>query len=570
MDLNERVTANSHNHNQIIKEEEKVTLDTILVHIGQFGKFQINILLLICIPMMFSAIFSVAYVFTAGTVIYRCNITECDDIDSKYDEPWTEYAIPYKSNSVLDRCHRYAANLTDNLTNFNAEFNYNTKCKNDHFDRNNTQPCSTDNLIFRDSEETISNEFHIYCKDEWKLSMVGTLNNIGQFIGIPIGGYISDMYGRRTSLILCSFIAGILGIIRSFATSYVFFVVFEILDSIASSSIYSVCFIIGIELVGPQKRVLACCLITVFYALGEILLALFAKYYQNWRILLRILYGPTLALVAYFWILPESVRWLLSQNRDEEAKLILKQASAVNRSELPDRWLEKLVTANDQKLRNSSEKKFPIREAFDKFFWRIANCSYCWIVNVLVYYGLSLSAVLLHGNKYNNFMLIAMIEIPGFFLPLVTMDRFGRRYTLCGYMLVCGLCCLGTIFLTSDNYYIQLVLFLLGKMAITASFQVLYFFTSEIFPTTLRNSLLSFCSMMGRFGSMLAAQTPLLAKYSENAPPILFAITALTSAGLSLLLPETTNKILPNTVKEANDIGGTKKTNATAVEDFVT
>ncbi|KAL9908318.1 organic cation transporter protein isoform X2 [Glossina fuscipes] len=517
MDLNERVTANSHNHNQIIKEEEKVTLDTILVHIGQFGKFQINILLLICIPMMFSAIFSVAYVFTAGTVIYRCNITECDDIDSKYDEPWTEYAIPYKSNSVLDRCHRYAANLTDNLTNFNAEFNYNTKCKNDHFDRNNTQPCSTDNLIFRDSEETISNEFHIYCKDEWKLSMVGTLNNIGQFIGIPIGGYISDMYGRRTSLILCSFIAGILGIIRSFATSYVFFVVFEILDSIASSSIYSVCFIIGIELVGPQKRVLACCLITVFYALGEILLALFAKYYQNWRILLRILYGPTLALVAYFWILPESVRWLLSQNRDEEAKLILKQASAVNRSELPDRWLEKLVTANDQKLRNSSEKKFPIREAFDKFFWRIANCSYCWIVNVLVYYGLSLSAVLLH-----------------------------------------------------DNYYIQLVLFLLGKMAITASFQVLYFFTSEIFPTTLRNSLLSFCSMMGRFGSMLAAQTPLLAKYSENAPPILFAITALTSAGLSLLLPETTNKILPNTVKEANDIGGTKKTNATAVEDFVT
>lgn len=62
----------------------------------------------------------------------------------------------------------------------------------------------------------------------------------------------------------------------------------------------------------------------------------------------------------------------------------------------------------------------------------------------------------------------------------------------------------------------------------------------------------------------------LQAKYSENSPPILFAITALTSAGLSLLFPETTNKTLPNTVKEANDIGGTKKTNVTALEDFVT
>lgn len=71
MDLNERVKAVNSYDTQIIKEEEKVTLDIILVHIGQFGKFQINILLLICIPMMFSAIFSVAYVFTAGTVIYR-------------------------------------------------------------------------------------------------------------------------------------------------------------------------------------------------------------------------------------------------------------------------------------------------------------------------------------------------------------------------------------------------------------------------------------------------------------------------------------------------------------------
>lgn len=56
----------------------------------------------------------------------------------------------------------------------------------------------------------------------------------------------------------------------------------------------------------------------------------------------------------------------------------------------------------------------------------------------------------------------------------------------------------------------ELVLFLIGKFAITCSFQVLYFFTSEIFPTNVRNSLLSLCSMIGRVGSMLAPQTPLL------------------------------------------------------------
>ncbi|XP_023305322.2 solute carrier family 22 member 3 [Lucilia cuprina] len=554
-------------------DKDEFTLDSILIRIGQFGKFQLFIFILICIPMMFNAIFSVTYVFTASTVTYRCNITECDTANSRYDEHWTSFSIPNKTNS-LDQCKRYASRLQENTTTgmpkvygihdrdakyYDDGATYGDTCKADNFDQNQIEICSSDNLIFRDNEVTISNDFDIFCSDEWKLSLVGTLNNIGQFIGIPLGGFISDRYGRVTALALGGFVAAFLGIIRSFATSYTFFVIFEFLDSMASSPLYSICFIVGIELVGPKRRVIACSLITIFYAIGEMLLALGAKYYPNWRILLRIMYVPALSLVVYFWILPESVRWLLSQSREDEAKNILKRAARVNKRKLSDHSLDKLVLANREKLQNVSEGKFPIKQAFSKLFWRIANCSFCWIVNVLVYYGLSLNAVLLDGNKYNNFIYIALVEIPGFLLPLLIMDRFGRRYSLFGCMFISGLCCLATIFMPPDSNTLQLCLFLIGKLTITASFQVLYFFTSEIFPTNLRNSLLSFCSMMGRFGSMLAPQTPLLAKYYENAPAILFATTAIISAFLTLLFPETTNLILPTTMKEANNIGSSKE-----------
>lgn len=177
------------------------------------------------------------------------------------------------------------------------------------------------------------------------------------------------------------------------------------------------------------------------------LLAIFAKYFQNWRILLRIMYIPALVLFVYFWILPESVRWLLSQKREEEAKNILRRAARVNKRDLPEHSLDKLILANREKLTNTTEGKFPIKLAFTSLFWRIANCSFCWIVNVLVYYGLSLNAVLLDGDKYNNFVYIAMVEIPGFLLPLVIMDRFGRRRSLFGCMFISGLCCLATIFM---------------------------------------------------------------------------------------------------------------------------
>lgn len=313
------------------------------------------------------------------------------------------------------------------------------------------------------------------------------------------------------------------------------FLVFEFLDNVANSSLYSICFIIGIELVGPSKRVFACSIITIFYAIGEMFLAVVSMYFPNWRIMLRIFYIPALAVISYYWVLPESVRWLLSQERESEATDILKRAAHINKRRLSDATLDKLILANREKLSSQRGGRFPLREAFGKLFFRIANCSLSWIVTVLVYYGLSLNSVLLAGNKYFNFILIAFVEIPGFFLPCLTMDRYGRRYSLCGFMLLSGVCCLCTVFLGSGrksllkscilfvniityifvftgNYYLQLSLFLVGKLAITAAFQVLYFFTSEIFPTNLRSSLLSFCSMVGRFGSMVAPQTPLLVR----------------------------------------------------------
>lgn len=206
---------------------------------------------------------------------------------------------------------------------------------------------------------------------------------------------------------------------------------------------------------GPKRRVVACSLITIFYAIGEMVLAIIAKYYQNWRVLLRIVYAPALFLIVYLWILPESVRWLLSQSREAEAKSILKRAAKVNKRKLSDHSMDKLILANRQKLQNVSEGKFPIRQAFSTLFWRIANCSFCWIVNVLVYYGLSLNAVLLDGDKYNNFIFIAMVEIPGFMLPLLIMNRLGRRYSLFVSMLLSGLCCLATIFMPAGKQKFQ-------------------------------------------------------------------------------------------------------------------
>jgi len=58
--------------------------------------------------------------------------------------------------------------------------------------------------------------------------------------------------------------------------------------------------------------------------------------------------------------------------------------------------------------------------------------------------------------------------------------------------------------------YGPLLLYMAGKLCITMAFGTVYIYTAELFPTTLRHSLLGICSMTGRIGSILSPQTPLL------------------------------------------------------------
>lgn len=106
-----------------------------------------------------------------------------------------------------------------------------------------------------------------------------------------------------------------------------------------------------------------------------------------------------------------------------------------------------------------------------------------------------------------------------------------------------------------DIPWLKLIFFLLGKFSITVAFTVVYIYTTEMFPTNLRHSLLGCCAMCGRVGSIVAPQTPLLAQYYSSMPLLLMAGCAFLSGFLVLRLPETLNTKLPDTIEEAIAIG---------------
>lgn len=81
-------------------------LDTILIEIGQLGKFQLINYMLICFSIVLSACFTLSYVFTAGDLHYRCLIPECGDNGKEYRPPWLVNAVPFMNNEP-SQCQRY-------------------------------------------------------------------------------------------------------------------------------------------------------------------------------------------------------------------------------------------------------------------------------------------------------------------------------------------------------------------------------------------------------------------------------------------------------------------------------
>ncbi|XP_033326051.2 organic cation transporter protein isoform X2 [Megalopta genalis] len=513
--------------------------------VDRFGYYQMIMFSIISLPLFLSAGFTLAYVFTAGEVKYRCLVPECENAnDTSFDVPWAAESAP--DISEMSKCARYEViNHTDQCT--------------DQVFSNVTRKC--DSWIYDPSENTILSEWGLTCDaNRWKLTLVGTINNVGQFVGLIFAGYVSDRYGRRTILTLATFLSGISGLIHSFSVNYWMFLAFEFIDATVGAGIYSAGFILGMEMAGVKGRVLASTITSCLFAVGEVLLGLIAMWTRSWRLILRLVYGPALLAILMPFLIPESVRWLLANGKHDKVERIYRKMARMNGLSINDEAIGEFKEVNMVKTEKTEqlEKKNPLMQILGSsvMMTRLLACSFCWLTNTFVYYGLSLNSVAFAGDKYTNFILVAIVEIPAYFLTWFMTDWLGRKITLSSSFLLSGVFCLAIQFVPSGSWsFIPLILYMGGKWCITMSFSTVYIYTAELFPTNVRHSLLGICSMTGRMGSILSPQTPLLAQIMPALPLILFGCMSLSAGLLSLIFPETLGTKLPDTVGEAENIG---------------
>ncbi|KAF2905671.1 hypothetical protein ILUMI_00505 [Ignelater luminosus] len=530
--------------------------DDMLEELGELGRFQITTYTLVCLPVLFAAANSLTYVFTAGVPNYRCFIPGCDNPEyPKYNQSWLEWAIPDESRShenmyKASQCDRYIRNLTV----------VNNTCFKDSF-INKAERCNA--WVYDENERTIVNDWNITCiENQWMLSLVGSSHFAGIIVGSALFGVLADRYGRKMIFIFCIVLMSISGVIQIFSPEYITFTTFVFINALGTAGIYPLAFIIGVEMVGRKKREVTGMILNYFYAIGEALVALIAWLARDWVLLQLSVSAPPILFVVYYWFVPESIRWLLAKEKNVQAKGIVCRVAKINKVKLSESLLDSFkeetqnAKASVEQMRDEV-KILPVLKMMlksRKLVIRFAIVFFIWAVNAFVFYGLSVNSTSMGGDKYLNFALVCLVEIPGYSLAWVCIQKFGRRPSLIGSLLICGLTCTVTVFVPLNVQWAIIVLFLIGKLGVTSAFGVVYVHTSEMLPTVIRSGGVGAASTMARVGALLAPFVPLLGVYVQPLPMLLFGGVAIVAGLLALKLPETLGIKLPESVEDAERI----------------
>ena len=100
---------------------------------------------------------------------------------------------------------------------------------------------------------------------------------------------------------------------------------------------------------------------------------------------------------------------------------------------------------------------------------------------------------------------------------------------------------------------------MIGKFLISMTFAIAYLYTAELFPTKVRNLAVGMASTFARIGSISAPYiVDLLGSIHAGIPVVIFGIASASAGLFSLMLPETLNKKLPESVAEVERAGRAK------------
>ncbi|KAG8223524.1 hypothetical protein J437_LFUL002574 [Ladona fulva] len=499
---------------------------------------------------------------------------------------WHQLSIVFLAPPVGHfHCINEDLNSTIDLTHLNGSHGLNNQCMYNSTSKDGQTstliPCTKwkyDHSIF---EETIITEWNLVCNRSQLANVAQTTFMLGILLGNVLFGVFADRFGRKKPLLLAILLQIITGIGAAFVPWFEAFIVLRFILAFATGGTMMTSFVICMEIVGGWWRTAAPVLYHLPFSIGHSSLSAFSYEFRNWRHFQLAISLPSILFLSYWWLVPESPRWLLAVGHHKETEKLLDSAAKTNGRTWNKAAMAKLQNKDCLQLTNHSIKSNNAENTSNEStkkqtktkkqggnlldLVRTPNLrrktlvmNFNWLVCGLGFFGVAQYMGRLGGDIFINVAISGAMETPGTLICIFAMSYLGRRNTLLTSQLVGGLSCLLIMLVPKDMGWLQVVLSSLGLIGMSSAFPTSYLYTAELFPTVIRNAAVGAASMCARIGSMTAPFITTLDSVSEYIPPLILGIFPLVAGLLALMLPETLNERLPDTLQEGEDFGKKK------------
>ncbi|XP_068615923.1 solute carrier family 22 member 7-like, partial [Brachionichthys hirsutus] len=405
-----------------------------------------------------------------------------------------------------------------------------------------------DNATFR---STVTLQWDLVCERRGKNKASATIFFIGAMIGAITFGSLSDRFGRR-SMILVSYVSAMLfGFASALSTSYVMFVVLRFFTGFCMNGILIIAAVLSVEWVDVEHRKLVGVIDSLAWAFGSALFAGVAYLVTDWRWLTVSVTSPLILVIIMWRWLPESARWLIANGKHEQAHMYLKKCAKMNQAE---NFIDTIKTETLSAI-VVTEKRDRTYSLLDLMrtpkMRKLALCAgLLWLCVATSYFAISFHITGFWLDIYFTQFAYSLIEIPAKIALYFLLDKIGRRSTVVGTQLMVAICLGINILLPKDLSLIITVIAVIGKGFSSASFATLMLYTSEVYPTVVRQIGMGYNSCIGRLATAVAPFILLLDEVWKDLPQVVLCCLTVLGAIVMMMLPETSNKCMPETIDD--------------------
>uniref|UniRef100_A0A8C6FWD5 Solute carrier family 22 member 12 n=1 Tax=Moschus moschiferus TaxID=68415 RepID=A0A8C6FWD5_MOSMO len=525
----------------------------LLDRVGSRGRFQVLQMVALVVPIMWLAPQNVLENFSAAVPSHRCWVPLLDNSTAQASVPGAPdsqallaVSIPLGPNRGPHQCRRFRHPqwqvLDPNATASN-------------WSEADTEPC-VDGWVYNRSTftSTIVTKWDLVCDAQTLKPMAQSIYLAGNLVGAAVCGQVSDRFGRRRVLTWNYLQVAVAGTATAFAPTFSMYCFFRFLVAFAVAGTMLNTITLLAEWTSAQARVLVVTVNSLGYSFGQVLLAAVAYGVRDWRLLQLAVSVPHFLCFVYSWWLAESARWLLITGRLERGLRELQKVATINGK----RAMGDALTV--EVLRSAMQEELSVSQTPGSLVallrtpglgFRTWVFILCGFALGFTFYGLILDLQALGSNIFLLQALIVVADIPAKVGTLLLLGRLGRRPTQTVLLMLAGLCILANTLVPHEMGALRSALAVLGLGGVAAAFTCFAIYTSELFPTVLRMTAGGLCQMATRVGAILGPLVRLLSVYGASLPLLVYGVVpVLSGLAVLLVLPETKNQPLPDTIQD--------------------